>query len=246
MRHIRPSIESGGDYFFDREEYEFETVVADEFVIKLQIWDEPVEYIFIKMREEAGKHVIEKMTVISKHSLDCPLERAERNAEMRYIFYSERSKNNKEYCFAPDRICNAATIIYDYQGREMPEAEWKWFTRSVDFWYVKAVMAILYFSDKINSQEKVFADIKSRTTGANREPGNSLKNYTGNKVIKIDDVKIVYPSSPMGERTITRHTLSWHVRGHLGHLKSGKTIAVKPYIKGDKSVPVKNKTYKIS
>lgn len=55
-----------------------------------------------------------------------------------------------------------------------------------------------------------------------------------NQPIKIEDgIQIIFSNNTEETRDYVRHIESWGVRGHERHLKNGKVVLVKPYVKGD-------------
>jgi hypothetical protein len=73
------------------------------------------------------------------------------------------------------------------------------------------------------------------------------KGKVGKRVTYISrKTYIVNVPEGLPKRQIERHTESWPVRGHpRTYKKTGKTIWIEPYTKGDKNAPRDPKTYKV-
>lgn len=109
---------------------------------------------------------------------------------------------------------------------------------------VSSIMAYLeHFRSEVIIREQ---PIKMSNTQRRRAMWHN-KHNSSSRFIKLnrviyripDGARYTNPDKPLRQR----HTESWSVRGHQRHLKSGKVIWIKPYIKGKGAV--KPKTYKL-
>lgn len=110
---------------------------------------------------------------------------------------------------------------------------------------VSSIMAYLeHFRSEVIIREQ---PIKMSNTQRRRAMWHN-KHNSSSRFIKLnrviyripDGARYTNPDKPLRQR----HTESWSVRGHQRHLKSGKVIWIKPYIKGKGAVK-KPKTYKL-
>ena len=221
-------------------DFDFSSILGDEFVIRLTKFGWPTEYLYVEMAEENGRTTISNITVIGNHLPDEP----KTDDKMRCLLYFKPSIDRRDYSNVDFEVANVRTVYYQKYGYETPKQE---ADRNVDYamyYYIKTVLALSFFSEKCRNQTKVVANSIARGGSNTMHREDSIKNTSPN-VVRIDDVTVIYPNSYKGERTFTRHTESWLVRGHYRHYKSGKVIAIKPFVKGDRSVPVQNKVYQV-
>jgi len=61
--------------------------------------------------------------------------------------------------------------------------------------------------------------------------------------ILLNGFRIEYASSVKTGRTNQRHIESWEVRGHFRRYKSGKTVYIKPFVKGERTKVTKKQNY---
>ncbi len=116
---------------------------------------------------------------------------------------------------------------------------------SVDEFVRRLAIRYLRIVDWINwemlAEVKKIERVKSEKSPVSSDSNKKTKPKKAQKrVVKVGAVKYVHmlddtPESSAAKRTIERHCEAWRVRGHIRHLKSGKQVFVKPYIKGDKS-----------
>lgn len=130
---------------------------------------------------------------------------------------------------------------------------------SENSWKLRNISSIL-LSSLINTftcLEKLMTDddsalrlniIRERKFVSNKinecNPEKAKKYLKTNTSIKIDGVKFSYTYLDLPQRTYNRYTKGWKVRGHFRRYKDGRTVYIKPYIKGTIS-DIEDKTYKI-
>lgn len=234
-------VEKNG-HLFKESDFDFGSMFGDEFVIRLTKFGWANEYFHVRMKEENGKAVISDITIIGNH---LPCEPKPDDDTMRLLLFFAPSVERHDYCNDSYKLATARTLCYEKYGYSIPKQELEELGTCSQYYFLRTILAMSYFVEKCRNQTKVFANTVSKGSSIHSQAREASNNTVSPKVIKIDDVTVIYPNKGNGERTFTRHTESWLVRGHFRHYKSGKVVAIKPFIKGDRSVPVQNKVYQV-
>lgn len=231
------------DSVLKESDFDYDEMLGDEFVIKLTKFGWAVEYIHVQLSEENGRQTISELTVMGNH-LPCELEPDDDN--MRYLLSIKPSVDTRDYSNVDLQVMNAQIAACNIHGYEVPKEDMDQYLDCATLYFIDTVLILSYFSEKCRNQKKLVANNASCQKNTTQMKSNGISsNATNSNVVKIEDFTIVYPNDGKGERAFTRHTDSWLVRGHLRHYKSGKVVSIKPYVKGDRSVPVRNKIYRV-
>ena len=218
-------------------------VVSNEFVVVLTRCHSPIEYIHILLREENGKTVIDRFDVFSRHQLNDPTG-VELNDKMAYLLSVSPTFDKDDYNNVNTGVANIYITLCEKLGIVLSDEDVNMFLDCAALWLIKTVFALSYISEKYRNQ-KVYVREVSKRTIARIHTNKASSNITAANVVEIEDLKIVYPNRGNGDRAYTRHIESWAVRGHIRRYKSGKVAYIKPFIKGDRNVPVQNKVYQV-
>lgn len=88
--------------------------------------------------------------------------------------------------------------------------------------------------------------VRERLVVSNDIKADGITKYPNcTTTVDISGIKIRYVYIDVPKKVYNRYVEGWHVRGHMRHYKSGKTVYIKPYYKGNNK-DEKSKEYKIS
>ena len=235
--------QDGDNGVFITSDFDFD-VVSNEFVVVLTKCQSPIEYIHVLMREENGKSVIDRFDVISRHRLNDPMG-YELNDKAEYLISVSPTFDKDDYNSVNTGVTNYFITLCEKLGIGLSDEDENSFHDYAALWLIKTVFALSYISEKYRNQTVYVREVPN-SKKVSLQPHNTSSNFTSSNVVEIGDFKIIYPNKGNGDRTYTRHIESWTVRGHIRHYKSGKVAYIKPFVKGDRSVPVQNKVYQVS
>ena len=233
-----------GDDYFDRSDVDFDEIVGKKFVIRFtSLFGETIEYILVGLEEENDRLVLNRFAVISRHALD-DRKSVNINAPMKFLFTAYPSMDVDDPNYIHIDVQNTFYGFLEENELEIPDDFEEFYRSCAAYWCAKTVLALSIITEKNRSRRKV-VNYSPNGKIANIPLNGAVINSVGSSVIKIGDDITVYANGFKGDKTYTRHIESWAVRGHLRHYKSGKVAYIKPFIKGDRSVPVQNKVYQV-
>ena len=106
---------------------------------------------------------------------------------------------------------------------------------------VTVILDVLFYMSNYKSNE-VIEITEERSVRKKSGKGKKAKN----RIVKITTKKYVFDKKyvPSGAKRVKR-VFSWSVRGHWRHYKSGKTVWINPYTKGNKDAEKIEKEYRL-
>ena len=114
----------------------------------------------------------------------------------------------------------------------------------------RIINCLMYYLEEVSFNDKTLITKHKQTFSLDGGQVSKKKKVTKRNVVTIGEVKFITKNDDIistiknniSKRVYTMY--SWNVMGHYRHLKDGRKIWVKPYVKGNKNIKPTGKIYK--
>lgn len=168
--------------------------------------------------------------ILSKDELPILMEDLEPNAKL-IIHYFDFFKEQLELYIAPQIVIRENEPVLDLYAEPADNCK-DYFLSLPDCLQrvATAIFVLNYVEQKLQKNKQILK--RKMPTPEQKETIHSAnKGYKSNPIV-LKDISVQYVYEPHEQKKYKRHCEAWGVRGHYRHLKNGKTIFIKPFIKG--------------
>jgi hypothetical protein len=166
------------------------------------------------------------------------------NSQLEYIYGFHLDFEKSKEDILNDRFINF-DFLYDEESEYKNKPE---FMSKAQEWIKQDILTItlIYVYIALN-KEYIIRQTKTTTKKIQSKKNKRAGKKPRTKLIKQTIIKLNTEHIQLTEqekRDYERHIAGWTVRGHLRHYQSGKTVWIKPHVRGDKD-NVEGKIYEV-